>query len=148
MKRIVAFVTILLPVALLAAQAGNNPLFSTKPYSKINLALTRLAHHPYSQHTVHAGKVNVFAPHRTGESVYESGIGLNPVGSAHAPVLLTAGSGNMTQTLRNHTRKGSVTQLAQEEEEEEDDGDDEGGEGEQEESEPGWDRTWDAPKLG
>jgi hypothetical protein len=155
MRRIVAFVTILLPVALLAAQAGNNPLFSTNPHSKINLALTRLAHHPHAQHVVHVGHTKTLAEQRTTAFSHTAKGGLVPVNTAHMPGLSPLSQGDMMQTFRQQSRANGVTQLAQEEEEEEDDGDDEGddgeeeeGEGEEEEGEGGWDRTWDAPKLG
>jgi hypothetical protein len=137
MSRIVAFVTIFLTVALLAAQAANKPVLQHNGHLGPEIAPFRIAQLPQGQHAYQANRTAVCSYQRTDVSQPDRN-GCVPQNGSNRALGLSP--------MRNSLLKQASTIRTVLNSDEEEDADDEGRE--EEDSETGWDRTWDGPKLG
>lgn len=148
MRRIMAYLMMLLPVALLAAHAGNNPFVRSNFHMGPETALSRVAHHQQAHHAYRDGLARIAADLPYDDS-QRSMKGTAQQNAATNAVGLPSTSSPLVQVPM--TRASLIAEEEDEEEDADDEGDDEDkgeGEGEEEEGEGGWDRVWDAPKLG
>ena len=150
MRRIMAHLMMLLPVALLAAHAGNNPSIRGNLHLGPEAALSRVAHHLQAHNASQRDVTGISADLPWWAASLCS---MNGTPHQGAPVNAAGLSSTASIPLLQAplTRASLVAEEEDEEEEgdEEEDGGDNGeGEGEEEEGEGGWDRVWDAPKLG
>ena len=153
MKRLMTIVTILLPLAGLAAHADTNISFRFGSLSSEAAAVAADAEYVRASHSLEQGEKRLIA--RAGDLAYQIDANVSIPQGALGKQSRSSFAG--TGTLRRLAEPNDSLVQAQEEEEEEaageeeeaEDGEEEeDDEDDEEEEDAGWDRIWDAPKLG